>query len=69
MPKQRDGTTFYSVTEAAELLDVHRNTIHYWIEQSMIEYARLGPAPRSPYYIPQREIDRILETTRANGSR
>lgn len=65
MPKKRAGTTFYSVSEAAKLLDVHRNTIHYWIEQGMIEYARLGAAPQSPYYIPQKEIDRILETTPA----
>ena len=61
MPKQHNGTTYLSVTEFAELMDVHRNTIFYWIDKQLVKAVRFGAAPKSPLYIPMEEVKRITD--------
>lgn len=61
MPVKRDGATYLKVSEAAERLGVHRNTVIHWIKTEQIEHDRLGVAEKSPYIIPIAEIERIIE--------
>jgi len=65
MPKRRGGATYLTVSELAKVLDVHRNTVIYWIEQDMIKYERMGAAPKSPFLIPMDEVKRL---THSNGA-
>lgn len=60
MPVERAGATYLKVSEAAERLGVHRNTVIYWIQQDQIKHDRLGLADKSPYIIPVEEVERIL---------
>lgn len=59
MPVKRLGATYYRVTEAAEFLDVHRNTIIYWIDKNKMKALKLGIADKSPYMIPAEEVERV----------
>jgi excisionase family DNA binding protein len=64
VPVKRDGATYLRVSEAAERLGVHRNTVIYWIQQEQIKYGRLGRAEKSPYIIPVEEVERIIEDSK-----
>ncbi|MBK7914678.1 MAG: helix-turn-helix domain-containing protein [Chloroflexi bacterium] len=60
MPQERHGVTYYSVTELAKKLDVHRNSVIYWIKSGKIKAVRLGLAEKSPYQIEEREAARVM---------
>lgn len=60
MPQKRHGVTYYSVSELAEKLSVHRNSVIYWIKSGKIKAVRLGLAEKSPYQIEATEVDRVL---------
>lgn len=60
MPIKRHGVTFMTVSELAKKLDIHRNTVIYWITSGQIEAARAGIAKKSPYIIPIEEAERII---------
>lgn len=70
MPTSRQGVSYYRVSEAAEILGVHRNTIIHWIkEQKTIKAEKLGIADKSPYIISSDEINRVIkEMTGADTS-
>jgi excisionase family DNA binding protein len=59
MPKKHMGTTYYTVTELANMMGVHRNTVILWINQGYIKATRIGMAPKSPWIIPLSEVKRI----------
>ncbi len=59
MPKEKHGATYYTVSELAELLDVHRNSVIYWINSDKLKAVRFGLAEKSPFYIPESEVKRI----------
>lgn len=61
MPEKRHGATYYTVSELAEKLDVHRNSILYWISTEQLTAVRLGLARKSPYLIHEDEVKRIME--------
>jgi len=50
----------YTITETAELLGRHRNTISNWCTRGLLDYVQVGNGWR---YIPESEISRILKTT------
>lgn len=52
MPIERRGATYMTVTELAEKLGVHRNTVIYWIDQEQLDAVRAGLAKKSPWMIP-----------------
>lgn len=60
MPLKRRGATYMTVSELAELLDVHRNSIIKWIRAGEIEAVRRGLAKKSPYLIPMPEAQRVI---------
>lgn len=60
MPLKRHGVTYVTVSELAEKLDVHRNSVIYWINQGKIKAVRLGLSEKSPYYIPEDEANRVI---------
>lgn len=60
MPIKRFGVTYITVSELAKRLDVHRNSVVYWINQGKIKAVRLGMAEKSPYYISEDEADRVV---------
>lgn len=62
MAKKRQGVTYYSVSELAKKLGVHRNSVIYWINTEKVEAIRLGMSEKSPYMIPETEVDRVMET-------
>ena len=51
---------YYTITEAAELIGRHRNTISNWCTRGHLEFIQVGRGWR---YIPESEISRILKTT------
>jgi excisionase family DNA binding protein len=55
--------TYYTVTEAAKTLRVHRNTAVRWCKEGYIRAARVG----RKYLISQSEINRILDINENNG--
>lgn len=61
MAKQRQGVTYYTVTELADKLNVHRNSVIYWIKSNKIEATRMGLSPKSPYMIAEHEAERVVE--------
>ena len=61
MPVQRRGATYMTVSELAKKLDVHRNSIIYWIKTGKINAHRSGLAEKSPFIIPIEEADRVIE--------
>jgi excisionase family DNA binding protein len=61
MPFKRNGASYYSVTEAAEALGVHRNTVIYWINSNQLKAKKQGIADKSPYMIPSEEVERAKE--------
>lgn len=67
MPHEARGTTYLTVSELAELLDVHRNSVIYWINNGQIEAVRRGLAKKSPFLIPMEEANRIMAEF-ANGA-
>ena len=60
MPMNRRGATFMTVSELADKLDVHRNSVIYWIKIGKIKAVRQGLATKSPFIIPIREADRVI---------
>ena len=67
MPINRRGATYMTVSELAEKLDVHRNSVIYWIQQDKIKAVRQGLATKSPYIIPIEEAKRVIAEF-TNGS-
>lgn len=61
MPIERKGSTFLSVREFAERLDVHPNTVLYWIKQERIHAVRSGFAKQSPWIIPIKDAEKLIE--------
>lgn len=61
MPVKRQGVTYMTVSELADDLDVHRNSVIYWIKTGKIKAVRLGLAEKSPFHIPMQEVERIKE--------
>ena len=61
MKRTRDSAAYVTVSELAEELGVHRNTIHYWISQGEIKARRYGLARKSPLLITREEADRVRE--------
>ena len=57
--KVRNGATYYTVTELSKMLDVHRNTIIYWIKQGYINAVQLGAAKKSPLMIHEDELEKV----------
>ena len=60
MPQKRQKATYYTVTELAETLDIHRNTVIYWISTGKIKAVKLGLSGKSPYYIEEKEYQRVI---------
>ncbi len=60
MPIERRGAAYMTVTELADRLDVHRNSIIYWIDQEKIKARRMGLAKKSPFIIPIDEANRVI---------
>lgn len=60
MPTKRGGATYYTVSELADRLNVHRNSVIYWIKSGKIKAERFGLADRSPYQIEEHEADRVI---------
>ncbi len=64
MDKIQAGTrtepAYLTVSELAERLGVHRNTVIYWIKGGQIMAVRQGLAKKSPYLIPIHEAQRIV---------
>jgi hypothetical protein len=52
MPKMRHGAIYYSVSELAEKIGVHRNNVIYWINTDKIKAVRLGLAKKKPVLHP-----------------
>ena len=61
MPKKRHGATYYSVTELADELGIHRNSVIYWITTKQVSAVRFGLAEKSPYFIHEDEAQRVKE--------
>jgi excisionase family DNA binding protein len=61
MPKEVRGATYYNVSELADKLGVHRNTILNWIKDGQIEASRIGLAKKSPYLIEEKEAERVMK--------
>ncbi len=64
MSVKRNGATYYSVTELAQMLNVHRATILNWIAAGELDAVRAGLRPKSPYLVPREEVERVLEELR-----
>jgi len=60
MEPKTDNEKCYTITEAAELLGRHRNTISNWCTRGHLEFNQVGNGWR---YIPESEIVRILKPT------
>lgn len=50
MEKQK----YYSITEFAKIVGVHRTTVHMWVREKKIEYVTIG----SRKFIPISQIER-----------
>lgn len=61
MPEVKHGATYYTVSELAEKLEVHRNNVLYWISTKQITAVRIGLARKSPYLIHEDEVKRVME--------
>ena len=62
MSYERNGATYYTVTEVADKLGVHRNTVLYWIDQKQVKAVRSGMATKSPWVVHEDELQRVMET-------
>ncbi len=60
MPTVRNGATFMTVTELAERLQVHRNTVIYWIKEGELRAIRGGMSGKSPYIIPIEDAEAVI---------
>lgn len=58
MKRTHDRAAYVTVSELADELGVHRNTIHYWIKEGRLEARKIGLAPRSPLLITREEANR-----------
>lgn len=59
MKLRHDRAAYITVSDLADELGVHRNTIHYWIKLGKVEARRIGIAPRSPLLISREESERV----------
>lgn len=46
MPIKRQGVTYMTVSELADELDVHRNSVIYWIKTGKVNAVRIGLAEK-----------------------
>lgn len=60
MKRTHDPALYVTVSELAKLAGVHRNTVHLWIKQGLVEARRVGLAKKSPLLISRDEADRVL---------
>lgn len=67
MSEKRRGVTYYSVSELAEKLGVHRNSVIYWIKTGKIDAERMGLADKSPYQISEKEAERVIAEITTGG--
>ncbi len=56
MPTTIQGVTLYNVVEAAQELNVSKNTLHKWIKTGKIKAHKIG----KPYYITQESIRQLM---------
>jgi hypothetical protein len=56
MSKELCGITYYSVTEAAEMLSIHKVTLRRYIKEGRVEATRIG----RPYYITEQNLRQIF---------
>lgn len=61
MPIKRRGATYMTVTELADKLGVHRNTVIYWIDNDQLAAIRAGLAKKSPWIIPMEVAEETIE--------
>ena len=61
MKRTHDPAVYITVSELADELGVHRNTVHYWISQGKLEARRIGLARKSPLLITRKEAERVRE--------
>jgi len=55
-----DVPRLLTLRQAAEILNVHRNTVKKWVREDRIGYFRLKPGPSGHIRIPKAEIARVL---------
>lgn len=53
MEKQK----YYSITEFAKIVGVHRTTVHLWVREKKIEYVKIG----SRKFIPISQLEKVTE--------
>lgn len=53
---------FLDIKEAADVFNVHENTIYTWIRKGFIIAIRIGNKPKSPYRISKKSIEAIHES-------
>jgi putative resolvase len=56
MPTTIQGVTLYNVVEAAQELNVSKNTMHKWIKTGKIKAHKIG----KPYYITETSIQDMM---------
>ncbi len=56
MPTTIQGVTLYNVVEAAQELNVSKNTLHKWIKSGKITAHKIG----KPYYITEASIREMM---------
>jgi excisionase family DNA binding protein len=61
MKRTHDPAVYITVSELADELGVHRNTIHYWIREGRLTARRFGLAKKSPLLITREEARRVRE--------
>jgi len=67
MKLRHDRAAYITVSDLADELGVHRNTIHYWIKLGRVEARRIGIAPRSPLLISREESERVKREISLSG--
>ena len=68
LPKDRQeqlksllGRRALTINETAEVLGTHPETIRRMIREGSLRAVRLGTGSRSPFRVPNKEIDRFLQ--------
>jgi len=56
MSKELCGITYYSVTEAAEMLSIPKVTLRRYIQEGRVQATRIG----RPYYITEQNLRQIF---------
>jgi excisionase family DNA binding protein len=50
---------FLTIKEAAEVFNVHQNTIYAWIKKGFIVSIRIGDKKKSPYRLSRRAVEQV----------